>query len=101
MGDILQIDPEKQTVSVQLAGDGPRVDLEYDHLVIALGSVASLPNVPGLISNGFQMKSLADAVLLRDRMTHLLERASLSSDPEERRALLHFVVVGGNFTGVE
>src|SRR3954465_1227481 len=46
MGDVLKVDPETQRVTVRLAGDGPQVDLEYGHLVLALGSVASLPNVP-------------------------------------------------------
>jgi hypothetical protein len=48
-----------------------------------------------------QMKSMADAVALRDRAIGLLELADITDSPERRRELLHFVVVGANFTGTE
>jgi NADH dehydrogenase len=57
--------------------------------------------VPGLRERGFEMKSLGDAVRLRDHAIRQLERADASADESVRRRLLHFVVVGGNFTGVE
>src|SRR2546422_5822270 len=47
----------------------------YDHLVVALGSVTRLPNVPGLERFGYGMKSLTDAVALRDHAIRMLERA--------------------------
>jgi NADH dehydrogenase len=60
-----------------------------------------MPEVPGLREFGFGMKSLADAVALRDRAIGLLELAEQSEDPDLRRAMLTFVIVGGNYTGVE
>ena len=60
-----------------------------------------MPNVPGLREHGWEMKGVADAVALRDRAIAMVEAASLARTPEERRAALHFVVVGANFTGVE
>jgi NADH dehydrogenase len=69
--------------------------------VLAPGSVTRLPDVPGLRERGFEMKSLADAVRLRDHAICQLERADGSADASLRRRLLHFVVVGANFTGVE
>jgi NADH dehydrogenase len=75
--------------------------MTYDHLVLTPGSVTRLPDVPGLADHGFEMKSLADAVQLRDRAIQQLERADATDDPQQRRAMLHFVVVGANFTGVE
>ncbi len=81
--------------------DGDPAALEYEHLVIALGSVTRLPDIPGLRDFGFQMKSMADAVGLRDRAIQMLERADAATDPEHRRAVLHFIVVGANFTGSE
>lgn len=75
--------------------------LEYDHLVIALGSVTMIPPIPGLREHGFELKELRDAVALRDRAIQLLELADAAQDEAQRRALLHFVVVGGSFTGVE
>jgi NADH dehydrogenase len=101
MGDVLDVDTTACRVTYRLAGEGPTMTLSYDHLVVALGSVTNLPPLPGLAEFGFKMKSLADAVSLRDRVFQLLERADATPDPEERRQLLHVVVVGGSFTGVE
>lgn len=80
---------------------GKRSLRQYDHLVLALGSVTRLPDVPGLRSYGFGMKNLADAIALRDRAVGLLELANETQDPEEKKLLLTFVVVGANYTGVE
>jgi NADH dehydrogenase len=73
--------------------------IPYDHLVIALGSVTMLPPVPGLRQHGLQMKSMADAIALRDRAILMLEAAD--ADAARRAVLLHFVIVGANFTGAE
>jgi NADH:ubiquinone reductase (H+-translocating) len=79
----------------------PLERVPYDHLVIALGSVTKVPDVPGVAEHAFEMKSLTDAVTLRDRAIQMLELADAASDEAARRSLLHFVVVGGNFTGAE
>jgi NADH dehydrogenase len=81
--------------------DGGEHSFIYDHLVIALGSITRLPNVPGLREHGFGLKSLADAVALRDRAVGMLELANETPNELRRRAMLTFVVVGGNYTGVE
>jgi NADH dehydrogenase len=101
MAEVTGVDFEKQQVTYRLMGENADEQVPYDHLVIALGSVTRLPRVPGLREHGHEMKSLADAVALRDRAIGLLEQADAIADSEERRALLHFVVVGGNYTGVE
>jgi NADH dehydrogenase len=101
MAEVRGVDFDQQHVTYRLIGAGADEQIPYDHLVIALGSVTRLPDVPGLREHGHEMKSLADAVALRDRAIGLLERADATADPDERRAMLHFVVVGGNFTGVE
>lgn len=101
MARVNAIDHSTKSVSVEVAGcDAPRT-ISYDQLVIALGSVTNLPPVTGLDEHGFEMKSLADAVGLRDRAIQLFEQAEAESDPERRRGLLQWVVVGGNFSGVE
>ncbi|MHC4219383.1 MAG: NAD(P)/FAD-dependent oxidoreductase [Planctomycetota bacterium] len=101
MAEVTGADFDRREVTCRLVGadDGPTVP--SDHLVIARGSVTRLPNVPGLHAFGHEMKSLGDAVALRDRAITLLELANATANPAERRALLHFVIVGGNFTGVE
>ena len=101
MASVLGLDTERQTVRYDPVGDERTADVHYDHLIVALGSVTKLPPVPGLKEHGFQLKSIADAVGLRDRAIQLLELADGTEDPERRRALLHLVVVGGNYTGVE
>ncbi|MHC4216831.1 MAG: NAD(P)/FAD-dependent oxidoreductase [Planctomycetota bacterium] len=101
MAEIKGVDLDRQQVTCRVIGATADDQVDYDHLVIALGSVTRLPEVPGLRAHGHEMKSLADAVALRDRAIGLLEQADATADPDERRALLHFVVVGGNFTGVE
>lgn len=101
MAEVSDIDFERQAVSYQLVGGESKEQIRYDHLVISVGSVTRLPEVPGLREYGYEMKSLADAVALRDRAISMLELADATADTAKRRALLHFVVVGGNFTGVE
>lgn len=101
MAEVGGIDAAAQRVKLTLAETGEQLSIEYDHLVVALGSVTRLPNVPGLREHGNEMKSLADAVEMRDRAIEMLETADATADPAVRRELLRFVVVGGNFSGVE
>jgi NADH dehydrogenase len=101
MAEVIGIDFDACTVTYHLPDAAEPTGLSYDHLVLALGSVTMLPDVPGLHEHGFEMKSLADAVTLRDRAIRQLEHADAINDPAERQRLLHFVVVGASFTGVE
>jgi NADH dehydrogenase len=75
--------------------------LSYDHLLLALGSETSFFNLPGVEESALTMKSLGDAVLLRNQALALLEMASLVDDAVIRRTMLTFVVAGGGFAGVE
>ncbi len=75
--------------------------LAYDHLLIALGSETNFFKLPGVEERALTMKSLGDAVLLRNHMLATLEMASLVEDAAVRRAMLTFVVAGGGFAGVE
>jgi len=101
MATVTDIDVAGKHVTCNLDETDERQTIPYDHLVLALGSVTRMPDVPGLRDFGFEMKSLTDAVALRDRAIEMLESADASSDPAMKKELLHFVVVGGNFTGVE
>jgi len=75
--------------------------LEYDYLVLALGSVTSFYGLPGVAENSFPMKTLADAMALRNHVIDMFEHADLEQDAQMRRQLLTFVVAGGGFAGVE
>ena len=104
MAEVVGLDVSTKSVDFQLVGDNSVKCIEYDHLVVALGSVTRiLPEkiVSGVRDHAFFMKHMSDAVALRDRAVELLELANAIDDLEERRRLLHFVVVGGNVTGIE
>ena len=99
--EVESIDLRTKTVTTS-AGVRPRPSqLEYDHLVIAVGNITSLVGQPGLAEHALPFKYLGDALLLRNHLIHTLEEADIESDSELRRALLTFVVAGGGFSGVE
>ena len=73
----------------------------YDHLVLAPGQRVDLSRFPGLADHAFRMKTLADAYRLRNHVINCLEKADVAENPELKRRLLTFVVVGAGFSGVE
>ena len=99
--EVESINFTNRTVSTS-AGVRPQpYQLEYDHLVIAVGNITSFVGQPGLAEHALPFKYLGDALLLRNRIIHVLEEADIETDPELRRALLTFVVAGGGFSGIE
>jgi NADH dehydrogenase len=101
MAEVAGADLARQVVRVRAPESRAEREVPYDHLVIALGSVTNLPPVPGLREHGWQIKSVGEAVALRDRAIRMLEAAAATPDTTERAALLRFLVVGANFTGAE
>ncbi|MEA2389545.1 MAG: hypothetical protein QOG41_2318 [Thermoleophilaceae bacterium] len=81
--------------------DGDEEELDYDHVILGLGSVTRVPPIPGLADHGYGFKTLADAVALRNRAVLNLEIAESLEDPEQRRQFLNFVFVGAGYAGVE
>jgi NADH dehydrogenase len=76
--------------------------VEWDHLVLALGSVTDFRGMRGLPEHAFPFKNLTDALSLRNHVIRTLEEASIEVHDEPlRRKLLTFVVAGGGFSGVE
>ncbi|KAF4382553.1 hypothetical protein F8388_015381 [Cannabis sativa] len=76
--------------------------LEYDYLVIALGAQVNTFNTPGVKENCHFLKEVEDALKIRRSVIDCFEKASLPGlTEEEKRANLHFVIVGGGPTGVE
>jgi NADH dehydrogenase len=100
-GSVDAIDLKTKTVAVSHGDSHHGHALPYDHLVLALGSVTHFYGLPGLAEHALTMKSLADAVYLRNRMISLLEEADFECCKEIRGKLLTFVVAGGGFAGVE
>jgi len=101
MGAVVGIDLAAQVVSYRMTGTTRVRRAPYDHLVLAAGSVTLMPPIPGLKENAFEIKTVGDAIGLRDHAIRMLELANVETSAERKRALLGFVVVGGSFTGVE
>jgi NADH dehydrogenase len=98
---VISVDLEQKTVWVS-QGEGLRlVPVPYDHLVFCLGKITQFSSMPGVAEHAFAMKDLADAFKLRNHVIRCLELADIETDPEQKRALLTFVVAGGGFSGVE
>ena len=101
-GDVQSIDlPNKRVVVTHGIRELHPHELEYDHLIIALGSITNFFNLPGLEEGALTMKSLGDAIHLRNRLIHHLEEADFECCPAVRGPLLTFVVAGGGFAGAE
>lgn len=100
-GDVESINLQNKCVTVSHGFDHHHHELNYDHLVIALGSITNFYNLPGLEERALTMKSLGDAIELRNRLIANLEEADPECACELREPLLTFVVAGGGFAGVE
>jgi NADH:ubiquinone reductase (H+-translocating) len=74
---------------------------QYDYLVVALGTTTNFFGNRSALQHALPMKGLEDAVTIRHRVIDALEAAANLSDPDERRAMVTFAVVGGGATGVE
>ncbi|MGH7526313.1 MAG: NAD(P)/FAD-dependent oxidoreductase [Gemmatimonadales bacterium] len=101
VGEVEEIDLPGRRVLVRHAQGGHEHALEYDHLVLALGSVTNFFDLPGLEERALTMKSLADAIALRNRLIEVLEEADFECAAVQRRVLLTILVAGGGFAGVE
>jgi NADH:ubiquinone reductase (H+-translocating) len=73
----------------------------YDYLVLAVGGQTNFFGMHTVENSGFQLKGVESAIRTRNHLLKMFEEASREVDPERRRALLTFVVVGGGPTGVE
>jgi NADH dehydrogenase len=95
------VDLERRVVTLG-AGLTPRThELEFDHLVLALGNVTDFRGVPGLPEHALPFKTLADAVRIRNHVINVLEQCSVVREDDVRRTMLTFVVAGGGFSGTE
>ena len=97
-GRVHHIDMDKRIVHY---GENGGHELPYAHVVLACGTRAKLDLVPGMAEYGMPLKTLGDALYLRNRMIERLEQAEQTEDAQLRRQLLCFYIVGGGSSGVE
>jgi NADH:ubiquinone reductase (H+-translocating) len=99
--EVTGIDLEQQFVTTTSPVTAREHRLPYDHLVLALGNVINLSRLPGVAQHGMTIKTLGDALAIRNHVLQMLELADIEMDPVSRREMLTFVVAGGGFSGVE
>ena len=94
-GTVQKIDLDQRKV-ITTAGT-----LEYDYLVLALGSVPDLSELAATGPNVFTLNSLHDSVRIRNHIIKVFEQALVENNQEKRKQLLTFVVSGGGYKGVQ
>ena len=99
-GSVATIDHDHRIATV-VPAEGDPVELPYDQVVMAAGSVARIQPVPGLREHAIGFGTVAEAIHLRNQVLSRLDVASSTTDAELRRRALTFVVVGGGYAGVE
>ncbi|MGM9827925.1 MAG: NAD(P)/FAD-dependent oxidoreductase [Muribaculaceae bacterium] len=95
MGDVKRIDSDKHVIYTQFEA------IEYSQLVIAAGTTNNFFGIDGLEKSVYTLKSTTQAIRCRNDILERLERAAVSNDPEYRRRILTFTIIGGGPAGVE
>ncbi|MEV4883653.1 NAD(P)/FAD-dependent oxidoreductase [Chitinophaga ginsengisegetis] len=95
IGEFLKVIPEEKKVVLSTT------ELKYDYLVLAFGTATNYFGMESLRRNAKPVKTVNDALELRNHFLQIMEKAALTTDPVERTKLLTIVVVGGGPTGVE
>jgi NADH dehydrogenase len=101
IAEIESIDLSRKTVHIVQRDLAQAFDLTYDQLVLALGSITNFYRTPGIEDHALTMKTLGDAIVLRNRVIEALDVADNHPDEMERKRMLTVVVTGGGFAGVE
>jgi NADH:ubiquinone reductase (H+-translocating) len=99
-GEVTRIDHDRKTATVQPIV-GPSVEVAYDQIVVAPGSVSRTLPIPGLAENAVGFKTVGEAIWLRNHVLGRLDVAATTVDAPTRRRALTFVFVGGGYAGIE
>lgn len=100
-GKVKNIDLFGRRVTLYGTYEKRGISLQYDYLVVALGSQTNFFGNKSVQDNAYTMKTLNDAVVLRNRIIDMLEQAENETNPILKESLLTFVVVGAGFAGIE
>lgn len=97
---VTKIDHANRVATIAPA-DGEPYEFAYDQIVVTAGSVSRTFPIPGIADNAIGMKSIEEAVWVRDKLLSNFDRAAAIPAGPERERLLTVVVVGGGFAGIE
>jgi NADH dehydrogenase len=100
IGRVTGGDPERRAIDLRRS-DGEEIELCYDHLLVALGSVSRTLPIPGLTEHAIGLKTLSDSTALRNKVLDCLDIAESLDDPARRTEYLGFVFVGAGYAGLE
>ena len=99
-GRVTRIDHARRVVTFT-PNAGEPVEISYDIIVVAPGSIARTLPIPGLAEHGIGFKTVGEAIYLRNHVLAKLDIAASTSEVAVRRRALTFVFVGGGYAGVE
>jgi NADH dehydrogenase len=100
IGSVTGLDHERRALAVRRI-DGELLELAYDQLLITLGSISRMLPIPGLAEHATGLKSLTDAIALRNQVLTCFDIAESLEDPALRAEYLGFVFVGAGYAGLE
>lgn len=95
LGEVISIHPNENCIETTIGS------VKYDYLVIAHGATTNYYGMTDVEENSLPLKSIIDAIKLRNKIIRNFETALLTDDPEMMNSLMDFVIVGGGPTGVE
>ena len=100
-GHVVSVNHAEHTATVEPIDNGEPFELKYDEIILGAGAVTRAFPIPGLAEVAIGMKTVEEAVSVRNWVLERIEVASVLDDPDARRRALTVVVVGGGFAGVE
>ncbi len=95
LGEVTHISPEENLIQTSIG------KAKYDYLVLACGAVTNYYGMKDVEKNSMALKTIEDAIQLRNTVLRNMERALLTDDPAIMNSLMDYVIVGGGPTGVE
>ena len=95
VANVSKVDAENQILSTDLG------DISFDYLVLAIGADTNFYGMKNIIDKALPMKSVSEAIALRNTILQNFENALVAETDDEKRGLMSVVVVGGGPTGVE
>jgi len=95
LGEVHQIKPQENCIETSIGS------IRYDYLVVATGATTNYYGLADVEKNAMGVKTITDAIKLRNKIIRNMEMALLSDDKEVMNSLMDYVIVGGGATGVE